>query len=119
MDDDSTIGKVYECAGPDVYTLKQLVQAAGRWSGHPRWVFGLPGPVAQLQALAMELLPGTPMMSRDNLASMRVPNVESGRLPGLRALGISPASIDSVVPDYLSEGRGLARLDRWRAGQGR
>jgi uncharacterized protein YbjT (DUF2867 family) len=119
LDDDSTIGKVYECAGPDVYTLQQIVKDAGRWSGHPRPVFGLPGAVAQLQALAMEMLPGTPMMSRDNLASMRTPNIESGRLPGLRALGIAPASLDSIVPDYLSEGRGLARLDRWRAGQGR
>jgi hypothetical protein len=39
----------------------------------------------RLQALAMECLPGEPLMSRDNLDSMRVPNVASGQLPGLAA----------------------------------
>ena len=38
----------------------------------------------------MSLLPGEPLMSRDNLLSMRVPNVASGQLPGLAALGIRP-----------------------------
>ena len=118
LDDPTTIGKTYECAGPQVCTLKELVQTAGRWSGHPRPVLGLPAALGWLQALAMECLPGAPLMSRDNLASMRVPNVASGRLPGLHALGIEPAPLDSVVPDYLAAGRGLARLNHWRARHG-
>jgi NADH dehydrogenase len=44
-----------------------------------------------------------------------VPNVASGTLPGLAALGIVPAAMESVVPGYLAEGQGIARLDRWRA----
>lgn len=115
LDDDATIGRVYECAGPEVFTLQQLVQAAGRWAGHVRPVLGLPEPLGALQAGAMELLPGEPLMSRDNLASMRVPNVASGHLPGLADLGITPATLASVAPDYLSPGRGPARLNRWRA----
>jgi uncharacterized protein YbjT (DUF2867 family) len=118
LDDDTTIGRIFECAGPQVFTLRQLVQAAGRWAGHPRRVIGLPDALGVLQAGAMELLPGTPLMSRDNLASMRVPNVASGRLPGLAELGIAPATLASVAPDYLSPGRGPARLDRWRARRG-
>ena len=78
LDDPATIGQTYECTGPDVYTLRELVQAAGRWAGHERPVFALPGGLANLQARVMELLPGEPLMSRDNLASMRVPNVASG-----------------------------------------
>jgi uncharacterized protein YbjT (DUF2867 family) len=111
----SSIGQTIECAGPEVFTLKELVQAAGRWSGHERPVFGLPDALARLQALAMEWLPGAPLMSRDNLDSMRMPNVASGRLPGLQALGITPATLASVAPGYLSAGQGVARLDRWRA----
>ena len=49
-------------------------------------VAGTAGTVGKLQATLMELMPGTPMMSRDNVLSMRVPNVASGRLPGLRKL---------------------------------
>ena len=118
LDDPSTIGKTFECAGPQVFTLKELVQAAGRWSGHARPVIALPDALGRAQALAMELLPGAPLMSRDNLDSMRVPNVTTGRLPGLQALGIVPATLDSVLPDHLGAGRGVARLNRWRARQG-
>ena len=118
LDDDATIGQTFELAGPQVLTLKQLVQAAGRFAGHERPVIELPEGLAKLQALAMEMLPGAPLMSRDNLASMRVPNVAGGTLPGLAQLGIDAASLEAVVPDYLSPGRGLARLDRWRARHG-
>jgi uncharacterized protein YbjT (DUF2867 family) len=118
LDQPSSIDQTYECAGPEVLTLQQIVQMAGQWSGHARPVFGLPNAVAQAQALLMELMPGTPLMSRDNLASMRVPNVATGQLPGLTALGITASPMAGVVPGYLSEGRGLARLNRWRARHG-
>ena len=94
-----TIGHVYELAGPHIYTLKQLVEHAGAWAGHPRLVFGLPQPLAYLQALVMEMMPGAPLMSRDNLASMQVDNVSDGKLPGLAELGVAtPASLQSVLP---------------------
>lgn len=115
LDDPATIGQTYECTGPDVYTLRELVQAAGRWAGHERPVFGLPGGLAQLQARVMEMLPGEPLMSRDNLASMRVPNIATGTLPGLDALGIRATALSAIAPMYLGHGRGPARMDAWRA----
>ena len=115
LDAPASIGQTFECAGPEVLTLKQIVEQVGRWSGHERSVFGLPDAAARAQALLMEMAPGTPLMSRDNLDSMRVPNVASGQLPGLAALGITASPMVSVVPGYLSAGRGLARLDGWRA----
>ena len=115
LDRPDSIGQTYECAGPQVLTLRQIVEAAGRWSGHARRVIGLPEGLARLQAGMMERLPGEPLMSRDNVASMRVPNVATGRWPGLAALGITPASMEAVVPGYLSAHQGIARLDRWRA----
>jgi len=94
-----SIGRVYELVGPKVFTLQQLVEHAGAWSGHPRWVFGLPHPVAYVQALLMEWLPGPPLMSRDNLASMQSDNVASGHLPGLRELGVAHAtSLSAIFP---------------------
>ena len=110
-----TAGTTYECAGPQVYTLADLVRLAGRLSGNERPVIALPESIGRLQALAMELLPGEPLMSRDNLLSLRVPNVASGELPGLEALGIRPAALDAVVPGYLSGQQGVRRLDAWRA----
>ena len=117
--DAGTAGQTYECAGPRVYTLKELVEMAGRLSGHPRPVISLPDGLARLQAAAMELLPGEPLMSRDNIDSMKVPNVATAQWPGLAALGITPSALEAIAPLYLAAGQGLARLDPWRAKAGR
>jgi NADH dehydrogenase len=119
LDRPETVSRVYECTGPQVYTLGQLVALAGRWSGHRRLQIALPAWAGRLQARLMELLPGVPLMSRDNLDSMRVPNVASGQVPGLETLGIVPAALESVAPAYLGREFARARLDRWRRGAGR
>lgn len=114
LDEEDHERRVFECTGPRVYTLRQLVQLAGRWSGHPRAVVGLPAPLAQRQAAFFELLPGQPLITRDNLASLRVPNVASGSLPGLDALGITPTALEAIAPSYLGRSD-ASRLDTWRA----
>ena len=106
LNDNTTIGQTFEACGPDVVTLKQLVQMAGVYSGHDKPVIGLPDGLARIQAALMELVPGEPIMSRDNLDAMKVDNVSGGKLPGLAALGITPAALSAVVPFYL-DGQGL------------
>ncbi|MBI5259621.1 MAG: complex I NDUFA9 subunit family protein [Burkholderiales bacterium] len=96
----ATRGQVIECAGPREMTLRDIVQAVGRMAGCERPVLALPDALARLQAAAMGLLPGEPLMSADNLLSMRVPNVASGRLPGLDSLGIVPTPIESLAPHF-------------------
>ena len=98
---DDTVGSTYEACGPERFTLRQLVELAGSLSGHPRPVVGLPTVLGQLQALLMELAPGQTLMSRDNLDSMKVNNVASGKLPGLDALGISPGALSAIAPKYI------------------
>jgi NADH dehydrogenase len=65
----------------------------------------VPQVLAQVQAFLMELAPGEPLMSRDNLESMKVDNVASGSLPGLDALGISPSALGDIAPTYLGARR--------------
>ena len=118
-----TIGQTYELCGPDVLTLGELVKLAGQWAGvnqgRGRPVIGLPMWVGWLQAAAMELAPGEPLMSRDNLASMKVDNIATGQYPGLQALGIAAASAAGVAPTYLGHRGPRSKLNRWRAGAGR
>ena len=97
----SSIGQTFECAGPDVFTLAELVHIAGRLGSHERAVIPLPMALGRMQAMLMELAPGEPLMSRDNLDAMRVDNVASGQWPGLSSLGITPAAVASVAPTYL------------------
>ena len=97
-----------EACGPEVFTLKQLVEIsatlAGVNRGHGRPVFGIPRWAGELQARMMELMPGAPLMSRDNLASMQVPNVATPGMPGLSALGIHAAALQPIAADYLTQG---------------
>jgi uncharacterized protein YbjT (DUF2867 family) len=101
----ATVDQTFEACGPGVFTLRQLVELAGRLSGinegRGRPVIPLPAALGRLQARLMELAPGEPLMSRDNLDSMSLPNIASGNLPGLEALGITPAAVEAVAPTYL------------------
>ena len=63
----------------------------------------------------MELLPGRTLMSRDNLDSMRVASVATGKLPGLERLGIETTPLESIAPRYLGHVLGEARLEALRA----
>ncbi|MFO1340296.1 MAG: complex I NDUFA9 subunit family protein [Burkholderiaceae bacterium] len=113
--DPATIGQTYECTGPAVMTLAELVRAAGRCSGHERPVVALPPALATLQAWAMECLPGEPLVSRDNLASMQVPSVATPGVPGIAALGIAATPLATVAPAYLGRDAWQTGLDEQRA----
>ena len=113
LQETSTIGQAYEICGPDVFTLKQLMQLAGAYAGinrgQGRPVIGLPNALARMQAFVMELAPGDPVLSRDNLDAMQTDNVASppsAGVPGLADLGITPASLKAIGPTYLGS-RGL------------
>ncbi len=96
-----TIGQTIDAVGPDVLSLADLVRLAGVASSHPRPVFGVPEWVGQIQAWAMALMPGEPLMSTDNLRSMRVDNVRTGSDPDLHTLGITPTGVAAIVPTYI------------------
>jgi len=95
----------WELVGPDVMRLRDLVHIAGALSGagagKGRPIFGLPMWAARIQAFFMELAPGAPLMSRDNLDSMLVDNVATAGMPGLAQLGITAAAIEPVARGYL------------------
>lgn len=100
LENDETIGNTYELAGPKTYSLRELVQLAGVWSGHPRPVIGLPPMLARPLAWGMEWLPGQPLMSRDNLDSMKVASVATGKIAPV--LGLEPVALEAVAPYYLT-----------------
>jgi NADH dehydrogenase len=102
--DPHTRNQIYELGGPGIYTMAELVRLAGRYSGHPRPVFALPDALARLQAGFFELLPGTPLITRDNLDSMKTDNVvhASNGVLTAEALGIKLTPLESVAPQYLA-----------------
>lgn len=70
-----TIHQSYDLVGPRVYTMKEIVEFAARKAKTSCAIIPVPAFVGYLQALAFEFLPGPVLMSRDNIASMQLPNV--------------------------------------------
>jgi uncharacterized protein YbjT (DUF2867 family) len=99
LENPATFARLYELGGPRIYTLRELVALAGELSGHARPIIALPPALARLQALALEWMPGGPLMSRDNLDSMQQDNVLSG--PIAPELDIVPTALDAIAPRYL------------------
>ncbi len=91
--------QTFDLTGPRVYTLGELVELAALWSGHPRTVIALPLSIGRIQAFFFECLPGEPLMSRDNLASLTVDNTSIAPINPL--LGIVPTALESIAPVYL------------------
>jgi NADH dehydrogenase len=112
--DRASVGNTYDLCGPKVYSLRQLVQYAGRASGHPRPVIGLNAKYSMLQAWTMEWLPGK-LMSRDNVLSMSVASVSATPFP----FGIRPAALEAVAPVYLRESHARSRFTTLRLRAGR
>jgi len=100
LDRSDACAQVYELAGPKVYTLGELVELAAKWSGHPRKIIALPMSIGRLQARFFEILPGEPLMSRDNLDSLQTDNVLSADAQQ-SVLGIVPTPLEEVAPAYL------------------
>jgi uncharacterized protein YbjT (DUF2867 family) len=107
-------GATYDLCGPRAYTLAELVQLVAATIGKRRRVVALPAPLARMQAFVLEHLPGR-LMTRDNLRSMSVDNVCTGRAPAICAF--EPASVEAVIPQYLGPAAQGARYARYRAGR--
>ena len=120
LDNRATFRRIFELAGPQVYRLRELVAFAAAASGHPRPVLGLPAALARVQALLMELLPGEPLMSRDNLDSMKVDNVATEQpFRPAPELAIQMTPLEAEAPAYLSRSHARSRFGLYRARAGR
>ena len=116
VDDEITFGARYDLCGPKVYTLKELVTYVGEVTGAVRPIITLGPGLSSAMATVLGNLPGR-ILTRDNLASMRKDNVCDCPFPAV--FGITPASVESVAPSYLSPGAQRSPFDRYRAESGR
>jgi NADH dehydrogenase len=106
-----TLHNTYDLVGTEIFTLKELVKLSARAVGKNPLVFGIPDVAAKAQAFLMELAPGEPLMSRDNVDSMKIDNIRtSGRtfpLPSYECLSV-------VAHEYLRAKHLPSDLDEFR-----
>jgi NADH dehydrogenase len=99
LEDARTAGQSYDLCGPQAYALAEIVRYVARLQGLERVVVPLPGWAAQAQAFVLEHLPG-PLMTRDNLASMKLDSVCSCPFPAV--FGFAPSAMEAIVPEYMA-----------------
>lgn len=94
----NTIHQSYDLVGPTVYTMKQIVEFAAKKVDSKCVIIPMPNFVGYLQALAFEYLPVPTLMSRDNIASMKLPNILplNGQEALTEVFGISRLKLESM-----------------------
>jgi len=111
LGDPKTFGKTLVMVGPDVYTLRELVEIAAAAAGLKRKIIGLPDSLSRLQGRLMDFVPGKPFSS-DNFRSLQTDNTSVEN--SLWRLGITPHAVKSIVPGYLAGSPHQRRLDDCR-----
>lgn len=94
-------GKVFELAGPKVYTFRRLMKIMLKAIKRSRLVLPYPTPLAYIMGFFMEFMP-SPLLTRDQVRLLQNDNVLSGENATLQDLGLNPRGIESVLPSYLS-----------------
>ena len=93
-------GRTYELGGPSSYSFKELMQLILRETGRNRALIPIPFALASLKAAFLQLLPN-PLLTMDQVRLLKKDNVVSPTAAGLADLGITPTSVEAVIPSYL------------------
>ncbi len=94
-----TYGQCYDLCGPQVYTLKQLLQYTARQLGIHRRIVALGKTPSWLLANLFQYMPLFRPITRDNFRSLQVDSICSQPFPAI--FKIMPRSLEEIVPTYL------------------
>ena len=97
---DAAKGRTYELGGPGTYSFKELLQLILREIGRKRALVPLPFGLASFKAAFLQLLPN-PILTMDQVKLLKKDNVVAPTAAGLADLGITPTSVEAVIPSYL------------------
>jgi NADH dehydrogenase len=113
----ATAGAAYELGGPEILSMKQVMQRVLTYTMRRRPLVPEPFWLAKLQAAFLQFLPKPPL-TIDQVRLLELDNVvsEAARSAGrtLEGLGIEPVAIASVVPEYLEQYRPRGQFSAFR-----
>jgi uncharacterized protein YbjT (DUF2867 family) len=95
---------VYELAGPRVYSYEELLRTIARIAGMRPVLMRMPFVLWDALAGLAEMLPRPPL-TRNQVELMQIDTTAFGNLPGFRALGISPRSLEDELEAILSQSK--------------
>jgi uncharacterized protein YbjT (DUF2867 family) len=95
---------VYELAGPRVYSYEELLRTIARIARLRPVLMRMPFAFWDALAGVAEMLPRPPM-TRNQVELMQIDTTASESLPGFRALGISPRSLEEELEAILRQNK--------------
>lgn len=109
---------VYELGGPEIKSFRALMQQMLGVIHRRRVIVAMPFWAARIMAgvldiakfVSFQLFPNN-ILTRDQVRNLRRDNVVSDGAKGFADLGIEPATMDSVLPDYLWKYRPSGQYD--------
>jgi NADH dehydrogenase len=90
----------FECGGPRVYSYEELLKAVAHEASLKPKLIPIPFAAWQVLAWFAEMLPSPPI-TRNQVELMQIDNVASPDMPGFGEFGISPLSIEEILPEIL------------------
>jgi uncharacterized protein YbjT (DUF2867 family) len=98
-------GATYELGGPEVLTMREIIETILATIGRKRMLVSVPFELAKLQALLLQFAPGSLKLTPDQVELLRSDNVVSAAAKHagltLEGLGIAPDSLEAVIPQWL------------------
>jgi NADH dehydrogenase len=116
VDGKAKAGATYELGGPEVLTMREIMEIILEITERKRMLIPLPFALAKLQALFLQFAPGALKLTPDQVALLRSDNVvsDAAKAAGLtlEGLGIAPDSMEAIAPQYLWRFRAAGQFQR-------
>jgi NADH dehydrogenase len=105
VDGKTKAGATYELGGPEVLTMREIMEIILATIERRRMLVSLPFGLAKLQAMLLQFAPGPLKLTPDQVAMLRSDNVVSDAAKAadltLQGLGIAGESLEAIAPQYL------------------
>jgi len=109
-------GATYELGGPEVLTMREIMEIILAITKRKRMLVSLPFWLAKLQAGFLQFAPGALKLTPDQVELLRTDNVvsEAAKVAGLtlQGLGITPDSLEAIAPQYLWRFRAAGQFQK-------
>ena len=105
VDGKAVPGATYELGGPEILTMREIMEIILRVIERKRMLVSLPFGLARLKSYVLQFAPGALKLTPDQVELLRNDNVVSDTASTagltLQGLGITPDSLEAIAPQYL------------------
>jgi len=116
VDGKARAGATYELGGPEVLTMREIMEIILATTYRDRMLVSLPFGLAKLQAMFLQFAPGALKLTPDQVALLRSDNIvsDTAKAAGLTldGLGITADSLEAIAPQYLWRFRATGQFQK-------